>query len=220
MKDKKGFTLIELVGVIVLIAIIMFLAYPNFANLSKKAKLKYDMSTKVLIKSAASMYVNNNKEEIDTKLNSSTKVCIPIGRLVAYEYLDSELTKSDGTQMQYNSCVNVSKETQDGKTKYKYDVDNNDTIASTIDYMPPVLKLKTKPGFNNVECKRIMTVASINDFISRCEVAATDDKDGSVEVKGPIQKIGRDNKRVFLEYNATDLSGNKAVPLKIELILP
>ena len=216
MKDEKGFTLIELVAVILLITIIMFVTYPNFSNLNVAAKQKYDASTKVLIKSAASMYVNNNKEEIDTKLNESQIVCIPIGKLVAYEYLDSELKKADGTEMEYDSCINVSKNTENGKERYIYDAETTDKISSSIDYMPPVLVIRS---LTESQCKKIMNVNSIDEFINKCRVEATDDKDGTITAKGPIQKIGKDSNRVFLEYNAVDNAGNNAVPLKIELII-
>ncbi len=64
MKNKKGFTLVELLAVMTLLLIITMLAYPNFAKLSTKVKNKFDYSTKLLIESAAKIYVNNNQTEI------------------------------------------------------------------------------------------------------------------------------------------------------------
>ena len=48
MKNKKGFTLVELLAVMTLLLIITMLAYPNFAKLSTKVKNKFDYSTKLL----------------------------------------------------------------------------------------------------------------------------------------------------------------------------
>ena len=60
MRKKNGFTLVELMAVIVLIALIMTIAIPNVLRLSKNTKIKaYD--TKInLLESAAEAYGNDN----------------------------------------------------------------------------------------------------------------------------------------------------------------
>ena len=213
MKNKKGFTLVELVIVMLLITIITFAAYPNFASMSTKAKAKYDAGTRLLMRSAASMYVNNNIDEVNAALASHGNLCIPIGKLIAYEYLDSDLKDSNNNEINPLTCVNVSKETTDGNTKYKYEV-TNQLFDSTKDYLPPIITLKSKTS--GVECKKIMN-ATLEYFNQNCTVGVTDDRANPI-LQGPRQSVGRDPKKLFLEYNAVDQAGNKAVPLTVELI--
>ena len=105
MKKNKGFTLVELLGVLVITMLLLLLAFPNFSNLTNKAKSNYDSTTRVLIKSAATMYVNNNMQKIENAINNSQDgiICIPLGTLVANEYLDSDLEDSQGNKYDYRN---------------------------------------------------------------------------------------------------------------------
>ena len=137
MKNKKGFTLVELLGVIVIMVLLILMAFPNFSSISNKAKSKYDNTTKVLIKSAASMYVNNNLQKVENILSGSdtTSLCIPIGTLVANEYLDSDLKNSNKENIDYRQCVYVIKEVVDNKVEYKYEVSDEDKVLEGTEYL-------------------------------------------------------------------------------------
>ena len=116
--NRKGFTLVELLSVIAIITIMMLVSFPNFSSLTNKANKKYDNTVKVLLKNAAKIYVNNNRLEIDEILQTSEKYCIPIGKLMAYEYLDSDLKSTDGNLIDKDNCINISKTLVDGKVNY------------------------------------------------------------------------------------------------------
>lgn len=221
MKNKKGFTLTELLAVLVILALIMTLAFPNFSDFTTKAKSNYDRSTQILIRSAAKMYVNNNIEEIEIALKTSNSYCLPIGKLVAYEYLDSDLKDSKNQNIPENRCVYV---TKSGKNyEYRIGTSSSEIISSSIDYKPPIINIV---GTN---CKNVMNVNSYTDFDNTCTIRVTDNKDATKTFK-PIKEKETDNKlskvvtqdknKIFITYNAKDAAGNKSLPLQIELELP
>lgn len=223
MKNKKGFTIVELVCVITLLAIIMLVAFPNFASLTNTVKNNYDNSTKILIKSAASMYVNNNRDEIDTALSSSNSVCIPIGKLIAYEYLDDDIKDKDGNPLSVKQCVDVTKTTTSGKVKYNYNIGNT-SIGDNIDYLPPVLYVKKLPNASNpsIICKPTTIASSWQDFKSNCGVFSKDGDSTEVNITGelndgPTAKCTKrvEENSITLTCNDQDSSGNKSLPLKV-----
>ena len=235
MKNNKGFTLTELVAVLVILVLLMAMAYPNFANLSTTAKGNYDNATKIIIRSAASMYVNNNKEKVDEKIQSDGEYCVPIGTLIAYEYLDSEIHDANGTAIPHDQCVLVTM-TTDSNSKNKYSYDIQDKTANpkkaTGDFLPPLIKLKK---LNTTECDFVMNISNIEDFYNNCEVEVTDNVDETakfqiIQISEEEANESRDlkldkifteeNNKIFINYTATDSSGNKAIPIQVQLILP
>ncbi len=62
IKNKKGFTLIELIVVLAVLAIIMAIAVPRFIGVQNQAKLDADESTKDMVLKAAELYYINENE--------------------------------------------------------------------------------------------------------------------------------------------------------------
>jgi len=56
IKNKNGFTLIELIIVIAIMAILGAIAIPNFLSTSNRARLKADIQSAVVIDNAKNMY--------------------------------------------------------------------------------------------------------------------------------------------------------------------
>ena len=217
MKNKKGFTLVELLAVMTLLLIITMLAYPNFAKLSTKVKNKFDYSTKLLIESAAKIYVNNNQTEIDNGLKTSSPYCLPVGKIAAYDYLDTPIKNSDGNDMDMSLCVLVSKETTNNKTKYKYELSS--TKKATGDYLPPILTLKNKDSSNTCSTNMYNIPITKSQFDTICEVIVKDDSEEVFSIANKNLSIASSisGDIQILEYTATDSSGNKSKPLKIKL---
>ena len=72
-KNKNGFTLIELIIVIAIMAILGAIAIPNFLNTSNKARLKADIQSAIVIDNAKNMY------ETETGVSfESTKTAVEI----------------------------------------------------------------------------------------------------------------------------------------------
>lgn len=221
MKNSKGFTLVELMAVLVILALIATLAFPNFSKLTENAKSNYDVSTKIMLKNAARMYVTNNTAEVEKYLqNNGSSYCLPVGKLVAYEYLDSEidLKDKDGNPVEDNACIVI---TKSGKT---YQYDTSLVQKADGDYRPPVITI-TGTG-----CKSVMSVNSYTDFDNNCTVKAVDNINTNTKIFKPIKEketdsnlskvVVQENNKIFITYSATDSANNKSVPLQVQLTLP
>lgn len=234
MNNKKGFTLSELLAVLVILSLLMTLSFPNLSNLSDTAKSNYDNATKIILRSAASMYVNNNKEEVNQDIQKNGKTCIPIGKLVAYEYLDSEIEDLKGTKMSDDHCIIVTMQSDNNKIRYNYDIQEktNTPQKATGDYLPPIIKLKNK---SSIECKEVMNITNIDEYTNNCEIEVTDNVDEKTSFQNIklneeqfnndrsiklYKVVNQEQNKVFIIYNATDSSGNKALPLQVQLVLP
>ena len=89
MKNKKGFTLMELLGILSLLALLVLVAFPAILNTINRSKNNISSATKQLIFSAADLYAKNNVNIIDTAPGAVN--CIRIQSLIDDEYLVADL---------------------------------------------------------------------------------------------------------------------------------
>ena len=93
--NKKGFTLVELLAVLVLISLLMGLAIPGINRISNNMKKKsYNQKIK-LIESAAELWGQDNKTRLQTtscNIDDNEVPCykIEIKELLSENYLDSD----------------------------------------------------------------------------------------------------------------------------------
>ena len=92
---KKGFTLAELLGVIVIVSLIAFIVLPPVINRITESEKIIDDTTHVLIKEAANLYVSYNKQQLSVK--EGNNVCVTIKELIENEFLKGPLKYADGT---------------------------------------------------------------------------------------------------------------------------
>lgn len=71
--NKKGFTIIELIMVIVIISILSLVLVPNIITFNNKNKIKSCESLEKNIISAAKIYVTNNKYDLGFDCNGEAK---------------------------------------------------------------------------------------------------------------------------------------------------
>lgn len=86
---NKGFTLAELLGVIVILGLICLVAFPPILNSIKKSKNNISEATKQVIYGASNAYVNNHLSQFTMTENSA--YCIRIQTLIDSEVLESDL---------------------------------------------------------------------------------------------------------------------------------
>ncbi|HHW68954.1 MAG TPA: prepilin-type N-terminal cleavage/methylation domain-containing protein [Tenericutes bacterium] len=60
MKDNKGFTLVELLGVIIILAAIALISFPLILEQIRKTQGELDKASKELIISSAELYIDKN----------------------------------------------------------------------------------------------------------------------------------------------------------------
>ena len=86
MKDKRGFTLTELLAVIVILGIIALIAIPSSFAISNRIKIKLYCTKLETIKKAAELYASDHYDEVN--LGMITKVSVK--DLVDYGYLKKD----------------------------------------------------------------------------------------------------------------------------------
>lgn len=86
---NKGFTLAELLGVIVILGLICLVAFPPILNSIKKSKNNISEATKQVIYGASNAYINNHLSQFTMTENSA--YCIRIQTLIDSKVLESDL---------------------------------------------------------------------------------------------------------------------------------
>jgi prepilin-type N-terminal cleavage/methylation domain-containing protein len=76
---KKGFTLAELLGVIVLISILIIISVPTVINQIRKNVIKADAVVMVILEDATNEYMRNN--ETIYPFNNNSDYCISLQQL-------------------------------------------------------------------------------------------------------------------------------------------
>ena len=87
--NKKGFTLAELLGVIVLLGILATVAFPPLLNQLNKSKEKLSGATLKVLGTAAEQYIDDHSSSYPIK--DGNVYCISLETLVNYNYLKSPI---------------------------------------------------------------------------------------------------------------------------------
>lgn len=74
--NKKGFTLIETIMVIAILALLMLILVPNVITLINKNNIKSCQNLEASIKNAAKVYVANNKYQLGFSCDTAKEIAI------------------------------------------------------------------------------------------------------------------------------------------------
>ena len=88
MKNKRGFTLIELMAVVVIISLIAILTFPNIINQINKSKDANKSNINSVVIAAAKKYVADNPSEFE-----ENEYCLSIDTLVSNDYVKEDIFK-------------------------------------------------------------------------------------------------------------------------------
>ena len=104
--NNKGFTLVELLAVLVILIAIMSIAIPSISSSLERSKDKQDNAKKKLLASAAELYVTDHKNSID---ESVTTCSITIKELKEGNYIDEDAaTDSNGDK--FDGCISYDRD--------------------------------------------------------------------------------------------------------------
>ena len=105
---KKGFTILEMLGVIVIISLLVILVFPNITNTIKNKQSEIDSVSLEILKQATKLYVQNNQKKYVTTDNN--KYCITIDELIesgylkdSFEYNGEDIRSTKKIQVTYNN---------------------------------------------------------------------------------------------------------------------
>lgn len=90
---NKGFTLIELVGTLVILSLMLLIITPAISNSLKKGVQDADKQTQGSIIMAAKNYFSDNKDK------AKDKACVNLSDLQSEGYIDDVVNPSDGTHI-------------------------------------------------------------------------------------------------------------------------
>lgn len=121
--NRKGFTLVELLAVLVILIAIMAIAIPTISSSLERTKAKQNESRYRVIESAAELYVSDHKNQIYTNLGNNPKCYILIRNI---DYLtDEEMEDADGEDLSGHYVIFTK------PSSYKYS-ETNSGIPSCI----------------------------------------------------------------------------------------
>lgn len=123
MNRAKGFTLIELIGVVVILGILMILVFPSILNNIKKAKNNITETEKEVLMSATKLYIEENQNQYRTY--NGSKYCITVEELYTQNKIQKELFQNVGN----DTVVQVT--TQNNYTDYKIITDGTCLVSHT-----------------------------------------------------------------------------------------
>ena len=116
MKNKNGFTLVETMGVLILLAVILTLVIPSLTKWLKNADSSIDKATEKLILDAVEDYVDESDNIIFS--SSDYEYCLELSELINAGYISEEaVSKLEGK----NITIKITYAS--GETKYNFDSD-------------------------------------------------------------------------------------------------
>jgi prepilin-type N-terminal cleavage/methylation domain-containing protein len=126
MMKKRGFTLVELLAVIVILALILVIAIPNVMKIINKSKLDAYDRTQQMILNAARIYLTSNATLSSSLITVGSTLPVTLQELVDNKLLSSTIKDSrTGLNISLNNIVSITK-TNTGYTYDMIDVSNVD----------------------------------------------------------------------------------------------
>lgn len=112
--NNKGFTLVEVLAVIVILAILGAIMVPSVTNVLQQNKVRNYANLKKSILGACRIYVNDREDDLLAQLISSERSCDD-GTDSTYVYSDSDMTISLDDLVKYGELSNDIINPIDGK---------------------------------------------------------------------------------------------------------
>ena len=110
--DNKGFTLVELLAVVVVLIAISSIAIPTISSSLERSREKRYKAKVKLVESAAKLYASDHKEVFDNEWDFCN---ILVSTLVSNDYIDSDDDISSDSCVWYTMDNNTFEYKEDGQ---------------------------------------------------------------------------------------------------------
>lgn len=90
-KYNKGFTLVELIAVIVVLAVVSLLSFISLTRTLKDSQIKEEESYKEALKTAAQLYIETNLNDYPALENVGGNIQITINSLIEKGYIKKDV---------------------------------------------------------------------------------------------------------------------------------
>lgn len=111
MKNKKGFTLVELIAVITIISLVSLLSFVSLTKLIKEGEKREIESFEISVKNAAQVFIETDKEKLD-HIKENGKYEFNFMMLVDKGYISERINNPTGYELK-NITIVVIKEIDD-----------------------------------------------------------------------------------------------------------
>ena len=145
MMNKRGFTLIELIGTVVLISLMVLIIVPTVNRVIKMSQVAVDRQLDDNLLLAARNWASDHKSELPK--NVGWVYNIQLSKLKEDGYLDSELKKPSTGEDYGDRCVQITNISNTSKNVYKYSLEEAVCQTPVVDFSM-VLKAKTSDNPN------------------------------------------------------------------------
>ena len=139
MTNKKGFTMIELLGVIVILGILSVMAIVSVTRLITKSKTEQKNSQAKTLMMAAESYMQANKNNLPKTIGEVKKVSA--SELKSTNYLKSNLKNADGANCMEKSFVRVYKYSATNYSYVPFIYCGNETVPSEDKIDSPTIEI-------------------------------------------------------------------------------
>ena len=95
---KKGFTLVELIGVVIILGMIALLAFPPLLNMLRDTNAEISKVNETLLLTAADQYINQYQNDFPKE--DGNVYCITYGDLIKEELISSSIPNKDGQSVE------------------------------------------------------------------------------------------------------------------------
>ena len=116
---NRGFTLVELLGVIIILALLSLVMFPNIISSFFDVSNKLDDATKLLVTEAAKDYYAENRDYIE-----NLDYCVTVSNLQTAGLLSYDIKDSDGKVIPTDMIVKISNHGT------KYEIDEKCVVSS------------------------------------------------------------------------------------------
>lgn len=113
--NKKAFTLIELIGTVVILSLIVLIITPAISDNVKKGVEDADKTTKENIVLSAKNWASDNKSKLQNE------PCVTIERLQREGYIDKDIKLPSNQESITSAGVKITQEQKENKKTYKYE---------------------------------------------------------------------------------------------------
>lgn len=146
--NKKGFTLVELLTIIIILGILMTVAIPSVTTLIEKSKRENKESQRNTLQMAAESYLQNNTDKLPKNIGQN--ILVTAKELREKNYLKEDIYDANKKSCMKDSVVRVYKYDKDKYTYNAYLFCEGDKVPTTIEGVKPNIKINFTDGHNEI----------------------------------------------------------------------
>ena len=113
--NKRGFTLVEIIGVLTILALVILVAFPNILGAMQKTNEQMNEATETLLITNAKNYWSENVTMI-----AGTNYCVSIQTLISENYTKTPISTVDTDYAEELATSYYVKATKVNNTEYKW----------------------------------------------------------------------------------------------------